>query len=89
MYWNRGGGAGLELVWVLEIAQINISFCKFSFLPTMKSGSRGWGGGGPRRGTLPPPVVLGPSNTSLEGGDGASENTAHSEPGGPQAWTPL
>ena len=50
-----GGKGGLEPkspnVCVPKIAQVNLSFCKFHFFPTMKSGSKG--GAGVR--TPPPP----------------------------------
>ena len=45
---GAGVGGGLEpnipKVCVSKMAQINISFCKISFFPTMKSGSEGGGG---------------------------------------------
>ena len=47
----KGGGGVLQpkspKVCVPKTAQINISFCKILFCPTMKSGSEGGGGGSP------------------------------------------
>ena len=44
MYEKRGGGGFWNpKVCVPKIAQINISFCRFHFLPTMKSRFEGEG----------------------------------------------
>ena len=40
-----GGGVWNPKVCAPKMAQINISFCKFHFFPTMKSGSRAVQGG--------------------------------------------
>ena len=46
MYENRGRrGVWNPKICVPKIAQTNSSFCKFHFFPTMKSGTRGGGGG--------------------------------------------
>ena len=57
-----GGGAGLEPknLCTKNIAQINLSFCKFHYFPQNEIWVHGGGGGNP-----PPPVVVSCSNTSL------------------------
>ena len=47
--------AGLYKIWVPTIAQFNLSFSKFPFFPTMKSGSKSAGAGGQ---TPQPPASL-------------------------------
>ena len=49
---GRGSWNTKVQVFVYKNSQINISFCKISFFPTMKSGSEAGGGGVP-----PPPRV--------------------------------